>query len=112
MTRIYLGRHVYGLAAVTFGVITFVWHDFNNWQQIRALGNVAHREILVYIAAAIEIFGGVAIQWPGTARAGAFALGSRYLIFALLWVPHIAAEPRVFDRWATFSSNFLWSPVH
>jgi uncharacterized membrane protein YphA (DoxX/SURF4 family) len=106
MARIYLGRHVYGLAAVAFGIITFVWHDFNNWQQIRALAIVPHREILVYIAAAIEIFGGVAIQWPGTARSGAFALGSIYLVFALLWVPLIAAEPRVFDRWGNFFEQF------
>jgi uncharacterized membrane protein YphA (DoxX/SURF4 family) len=106
MARIYLGRQVYGLAAVAFGVITLVWHDFNNWQQIGPLGNVPHREILVYIAAAIEIFGGVAIQWPRTARAGAFALGSLYLIFALLWVPRIAAEPRVFDRWGNFFEQF------
>jgi len=101
-TRTYLGRNVYGLAAILFGIITLVWHDFNNWQQIRALGNVPHREILVYIAAAIEIFGGLAIQWTRTARAGALALGSLYLIFALLWVPHIVAEPRVFDRWGNF----------
>jgi uncharacterized membrane protein len=60
-------------------VITLVWHDFNNWQQIRALGNVPHREILVYVAAAIELFGGIAIQWPRTVRAGAFAPGSIYL---------------------------------
>jgi uncharacterized membrane protein YphA (DoxX/SURF4 family) len=106
MARIYLGRHAYGLAAVAFGIITLVWQDFNNWQQIRALGNVPHREILVYIAAAIEIFGGVAIQWPRTARAGAFALASIYLIFALLWVPRIAAEPRVFDRWGNFFEQF------
>src|SRR5229473_1686796 len=106
MMRISVGRHVYGLAAVAFGVITLVWHDFNNWQQIRTLGNVPHREILVYLAAAIEIFGGVAIQWPRTARAGAFALGSIYLIFALLWVPFIAAEPRVFDRWGNFFEQF------
>ena len=58
MTRTYLGRHVYGLAAVAFGIVTLAWHDFNNWQQIRALGDVPHREILVYIAAATEIFGG------------------------------------------------------
>ncbi len=38
MARIYLGRHVYGLAAVAFGIITVAWHDFNTWQQIRALG--------------------------------------------------------------------------
>jgi uncharacterized membrane protein YphA (DoxX/SURF4 family) len=106
MARIYLGRHVYGLAAVAFGIITFLWHDFNTWQQIRALGEVPHREILAYIAAAIEIFGGVAIQWPRTARAGAFALGLIYLVFALLWVPHIVAEPRVFDRWGNFFEQF------
>jgi uncharacterized membrane protein YphA (DoxX/SURF4 family) len=106
MARICLGRYIYGFAAFAFGIITLVWHDFNNWQQIRALGNVPYREILIYIAAAIEIFGGVAIQWPRTARAGALALGSLYLIFALLWVPHIAAEPRVFDRWGNFFEQF------
>jgi uncharacterized membrane protein YphA (DoxX/SURF4 family) len=104
--RIYLGRHVYGLAAVAFGVIALVWHDFNDWQQIRALGNVPHREILVCAAAAIELFGGVAIQWPRTARVGAIALGTIYLIFALLWVPHIAAKPQIFDRWANFFEQF------
>ncbi|HEX4230592.1 MAG TPA: hypothetical protein VHZ07_18085 [Bryobacteraceae bacterium] len=106
MVRIYLGRRVYGLAAVGFGIITLVWHDFNNWQQFGALGHIAHRQILVYIAAAIEIFGGVAIQWRRTARAGALALGSIYLVFALLWAPRIAAEPRVFDRWGNFFEQF------
>ncbi len=104
--RIYLGRHVYGLAAVAFGVIALVWHDFNNWQQIRALGNVPHHEILVYIVGSIELFGGISIQWPSTARAGALALGTIYLIFALLWVPHIAAKPQIFDRWANFFEQF------
>jgi uncharacterized membrane protein YphA (DoxX/SURF4 family) len=104
--KTYLGRHIYGLAAVAFGVITLVWHDFNGWQQISVLGNIPHREILVYIAAAIELLGGVAIQWPRTARAGAFALGAIYLFFALMWVPHIVAEPRVFDRWGNFFEQF------
>ena len=104
--RMRLGRHVYGLAAIAFGVITLVWHDFNGWQQIRALGTVPHREILVYLAAAIELFGGIAIQWPRTARAGAFALGILYLIFALLWVPHIVATPQIYDRWGNFFEQF------
>jgi uncharacterized membrane protein YphA (DoxX/SURF4 family) len=104
--RVYLGRHVYGLAAIAFGIITLVWHDFNGWQQIRALGNVPHREILVYLAAAIEIFGGVAIQRRRTARTGAIALGAVYLAFALLWVPHIVAEPLVYDRWGNFFEQF------
>ena len=97
---------MYGLAAVGFGVLALVWHDFNTWQQIRPLGNVPHRELLLYVVAAVEIFGGLAIQWPRTERAGAIALGAIYLAFALLWVPFIIATPLVFDRWANFFEQF------
>ena len=56
--RIYLGRHAYGLAAVGFGVIALVGHEFGGpWQQIRALGNIPHREVLVYPAAGVEFLG-------------------------------------------------------
>jgi uncharacterized membrane protein YphA (DoxX/SURF4 family) len=106
MTRSSLGRHAFGLAAIAFSIITLVWHDFNGWQQIRPLGNVPHREILVYLAAAIELIGGVAIQWPRTARGGAVALGTTYLIFALLWVPYIVAAPRSYDGWGNFFEQF------
>src|SRR5580658_3782702 len=95
--RLYLGRYVYGWAAIGFGILALVWREFNSWQQIQPLGNVPHREILLYIAAAIQIFGGLAIQWPRTARAGAIALGAIYLIFALLWVPLIIKQPQVYD---------------
>jgi uncharacterized membrane protein YphA (DoxX/SURF4 family) len=106
MTRTHLGRHVFGLAALAFGIITIVFRDFNIWQQIRVLGNVPHREVLVYLAAAIEIIGGLAIQWRKTAPVGAAILGSLYLIFALLWVPFIAKEPLLFDRWGNFFEQF------
>src|ERR1039458_4667524 len=106
MTRIYLGRYVYGAAAIAFGIITLVWHDFNGWQQIRPLGNVPHREILVYLAVAIELFGGISILWARTSRAGALALGAIYLVFALLWLPHIVATPRVYDPWGNFFEQF------
>ncbi|HXZ39703.1 MAG TPA: hypothetical protein VEG68_03105 [Terriglobales bacterium] len=104
--KIYLGRHVLGLAAILFGVLTLVWQDFNDWQQIWALGNVPHRQILAYVAAAIEIVGGVAIQWRKTARAGAIALGSIFLVFALLWIPRIVREPLVYDRLGNFFEQF------
>jgi len=56
--RIYLGRHAYGLAAVGFGVIALVGHEFGGpWQQIRALGNIPHREVLVYPAAGSSSWG-------------------------------------------------------
>ncbi len=49
MRKIYLGRHVFGLAALAFGLTTFYWHDFNIWQQIGPLGNLPHCLILVYL---------------------------------------------------------------
>jgi len=104
--RIRLGRHVFGFAAILFGIVTLFWHDFNTWQQIRPLGNLPHSEILAYVVAAIEILGGLAIQWSKTARAGAIALGSIFLVFALLWVPRIIAEPRVFDGYGNFFEQF------
>ena len=100
MTKTYLGRHVYGAAAITFGVISLVWHDFGApWQQTQALGKVPHREILVALAAAVEVLGGIAIQWRRTVRIGALALVGVFLVFALLWVPRILAEPLVYDRY-------------
>ena len=104
--KIHLGGHVYGLAAIAFGIITLTWHDFNSWQQIRPLGNIPHREILVSLAAAVEIFGGVAIQWRRTARVGAITLGALYLLFALMWVPTMVASPRVYDGWGNFFEQF------
>ncbi len=106
MSKNDLGRHVFGFAAILFGVMTLVWHDFNGWQQIQPLGNVPHPGILACIVAAIEILGGLAIQWPKTARGGAIALGGVFLIFALLWVPRIVAQPFVYDGWGNFFEQF------
>jgi uncharacterized membrane protein YphA (DoxX/SURF4 family) len=107
MTKLHLGRHVLGLAAITFGIISLVWHDFAApWQQIQMLGNIPHREILVYLAAAVQLFGGIAIQFPRTTRAGALTLGSIYLIFALLWIPRAIAEPRIYDAYGNFFEQF------
>jgi uncharacterized membrane protein YphA (DoxX/SURF4 family) len=99
--KLQLGRHVFGWAAIGFGVITLVWRNFSTWQQ-----NVPHREILVYLFAAIELLGGAAMQWTKTARAGAVALGCLYSFFALTWVPRIVAEPLVYDLWGNFFEQF------
>jgi len=93
---------VYGLAAIGLGICALVWHDFSDWQQIRALGNVAHREILPYIVATVEILGGVAVQWPRTARAGAVSLGTISFAFALLGLPLIIEHPLVYNGFGNF----------
>lgn len=98
--NINFGRHVYGLAAIAFGIIAFVFHDFNGWQQAQPLAKAPHLAVLVlYFAAAIELIGGIAIQWHKTAGLGALALGAVYLVFVLLWVPRVVASPLTYDPW-------------
>ena len=89
-----------------FGILTFTWHDVNLWRQIIPLGKVPHPEIFLYIAAAIQLFGGLAVQWAPARRVGAFSLGSIYFIFALLSVPAIVAKPLVYNNWGSFFEHF------
>jgi hypothetical protein len=91
-----LGRSVYGLAAIGSGICALMWHRFD------ALGNVPHHEFLTYVAAVIVILGGIAVQWPRTARAGAVALGAIYFTFALLAVPLIIKHPLVYNNFGNF----------
>jgi hypothetical protein len=91
-----LGRHVFGAAALAFGLITLAWHEYNGW----------HLRYLVYPAAAAEIFGGVAIQFRRTAKTGAVVLGVVYLVFALLCIPGIIAKPQIYNSWGNFFEQF------
>jgi hypothetical protein len=92
-----LGHHVFGVAALAFGLITLVWHDYNGWHQPR---------YLVYAAAAALIFGGAAMQFRRTAKMGAAVLGPVYLVFALQCVPGIVAAPRIYNSWGNFFEQF------
>lgn len=99
--NIQLGRHVYGLAAIAFGLAGLAFHDFNVWQEL-PVHDPSLRELFVNIAAAAEIVGGLAVQWSKTARAGAIMLGSLFAIFALVKIPLIVAQPLVYDQWGNF----------
>jgi uncharacterized membrane protein YphA (DoxX/SURF4 family) len=101
-----LGRYVYGLAAIGAGICALVWPDFNNWQSIKAIGDAPHSEILTYIVATVDILGGLAVVWPRTARAGAVALGTVYLIFALLAIPAIVEQPLIYNGFGNFFEQF------
>src|SRR6266478_1990822 len=91
------GRHVFGAAVLAFGLITLVWHDYNGWHQPRYLVNAA---------AAALIFGGAAIQFRRTAKAGAAVLSAVYLVFALQRVPGIIATPKIYNSWGNFFEQF------
>ncbi len=92
-----LGRHVFGLAAVAFGLITRAWHDDNGWHDPR---------YLVHAAAAALILGGAAILFPRTATAGAAVVGAVYLVFALQCVPGIVSTPKIYNSWGNFFEQF------
>jgi hypothetical protein len=92
-----LGRHVFGVAALAFGLITLAWHDYNDFYQLR---------YIVYAAAAALIFGGAAIQFRRTAKMGAVVLGAAYLVFVLLCLPGIVAAPQIYNSWGNFFEQF------
>jgi hypothetical protein len=92
-----LGRHVFGVAALVFGLITLAWHDYNGWHQPR---------YLVYAAGAAQIFGGAAIQFGRAAKTGAAVLVVAYLVFSLLCVPGIVAAPQIYNSWGNFFEQF------
>jgi hypothetical protein len=89
-----LGRHLFGVAALAFGLITLAWHDSHQLRYI------------VYAASAALIFGGAAIQFRRTAKTGAAVLGAAYLVFALLCLPGIVAAPRIYNSWGNFFEQF------
>lgn len=92
-TGLHFGRHVFGVAALVFGVITLAWQSYNGW----------HLPVyVVYLAAAAEICGGIALQFARTAKSGAMVLGAIYLAFALECVPRIAAKPQIYNNWGNF----------
>jgi hypothetical protein len=92
-----LGRHLFGVAAFTAGLITLAWHGYNDWHQPLSL---------VYVVGAALICGGVAIQFGRTVKIGAAVLGAAYLVFALLCVPGIVAAPRIYNSWGNFFEQF------
>lgn len=92
-----VGRHVFGMAALAFGGITLVWHDYNDPHQFR---------YIVYAASAALILGGAVIQLGRAAKTGAALLGAAYLVFVLLCVPGIIAAPRIYNSWGNFFEQF------
>lgn len=86
-----LGRHVLGAAALASGLVLLAWH-----------GNPR----IDYAVAAVQIFGGAAIQFRRSAKLGAAFLTAAYSILALESAPQIVATPMVFWPWGNFFESF------
>ncbi len=101
-----LGRHLFGVAALAFGLITLAWHDYSDWTQLRQMLNATDGPVFLYAVAAGQIFGGIAMQFRWTAKAGAAVIGTVYLVFAVSCVPGIVAAPRMYNSWGNFFEQF------
>ncbi len=100
------GRRVFGVAALASGLVMLVWHNYNDYDQLRHILNPTDGPVFVYVAAAAQIFGGAAVQFRGTAKLGALVLGAVYLVLSLLFVPQIVAAPQTFAPWGNFFEPF------
>ena len=100
-----IGRYLFSVSAIGFGISAFVWHDFLNSDFLKAY-HVPNLAILAYIVGIAQIVGGATVLWPRAERAGAVALGAVYLFLSVLSLPFIIRHPLVFNGWGNFFEVF------
>lgn len=93
------GRIVFGASAVLFGVIALKWHDVDTWQILRQIWSLPFGALIGAGLMTAQIAGGIAMQYPRTARSASIVLGVVYLLFSLACVPSIIAASDPFERY-------------
>jgi uncharacterized membrane protein len=93
-----IGVSVFAASAVILGLVGLVSGDFAAvWQPVPA--TLPGRVALAYLTAIAFIACGVGLPWRRSASASAVVLAALYFIFALLWLPRVAARPRFIGTW-------------
>jgi hypothetical protein len=100
------GRIVFGASAVLFGVIALMWHDSNTWQTLRQIWSLPFGTIIGWCLMTAQIAGGIAMQYPRTARLASVVLVIVYLLFSLACIPGIIAAPTVYAQYGSFFEQF------
>lgn len=93
-------RLIYGLGAVGLGIVGFVVGDFAmQWQPVPK--DIAGREALANVSAALLVAGGLATIWSRTAAWGALGLGVMFGVWvAVLHIPNaLANRPNDIGSW-------------
>ena len=93
------GRIVFGASAVLFGVIALMWRDADTWQTLRQIWSLPFGAIIGACLMTAQIAGGIAMQYPRTARFASVILGVVYFLFSLACVPSIIAASDLFERY-------------
>jgi len=89
-----MGRHLFGAAALALSVASLALHV-----QLVSSWTLPGRFVFLDVTAAAQIAGGIAIQFPRSARLGAIILLAVYVLFACTFMPEIFAQPGVYASW-------------
>ncbi len=89
------GRHLFGLAAICFGLGTLVRHDFI--AQVEPPGAFPQVGLVIAAVGVAALLGGTALQTRRYQRVGAAVLALLYAMFTALWLPQWLRDPAVFD---------------
>jgi uncharacterized membrane protein len=100
------GRVVFGLSAVLFGVIAFLWHDADTWQSLHRLLRLPSGEFIGGAVMAAQIIGGIGLMLPRTSRAAAALLLAVFGVTSLTCIPGILAAPNVYAAYGSFFEQF------
>lgn len=93
-----VGVCVYGTSAGVLGLVGLTWGDFAAvWQPVPA--ELPGRTVFAYLTAIALIASGIGLLWRRSAKTSAVVLAVLYFIFAMLWVPRVAAYPRALGTW-------------
>jgi hypothetical protein len=96
------GRMVFGGSAVLFGSVALMWRDAETWQALRQIWRLPFGIIVGGCLMALQIAGGIAIQFRRTVGAASIVLGVVYLLFSLACVPGIVGAPTVYAQYGSF----------
>ena len=100
------GRVVFGASAVLFGVIALMWHDAETWQTLRQIWSLPFGMIIGGCLMALQIAGGIGMQYPGTARLASVVLCVVYSCFSLACIPGVIAAPTTYAQYGSFFEQF------
>lgn len=89
-----MGRYLFGAAALALGVASLALRA-----QLVSSWTLPGRIVFLDVTALAQIAGGIAIQFPRSARLGAMILLAVYVLFACTFVPEIFAQPGVYASW-------------
>jgi hypothetical protein len=101
------GRIFFGASAVLVGLIALMWYDSDTWQNLRQIWRLPFGTFIGGCLMAVQIAGGIGMQYPRTVRLASIVLGVVYLCFSLACIPGIIAASTIYERYGGSFFQFL-----